>query len=267
MIADDVDEPWNPTRIFRDPVHRRIGEHIQVARARDAQPGPDILARFARGQRRDLAAQPDPLLELLELGEVELGLELRLTHEQDLQELVRRGLEVREQPDLFQRRGVEVLRFVEDEDGVLAGPFALDEEVVQRDEPPRLRRLAIGNPKVREDVLENAVKRERGVEDEGDRGLSVEPLPKGVEQGGLSRAHLAGQDHEAFALLDTVLELGERLLMPRTHVEEFGIRGRVEGLLAESVEGQVHATALRSQHFGPRARRGTRFRGRRSRRC
>src|SRR5207244_4946384 len=78
VIADDIDEPWNPTRIFRDPVHRRISEHIQVARARDAQPGPDILERFARGQRRDLAAQPDPLLELLELGEVELGLELGL---------------------------------------------------------------------------------------------------------------------------------------------------------------------------------------------
>src|SRR5207249_8344353 len=105
VIADDVDEPWNPTRIFRDPAHRRIGEHTQVARTRDAQPGPDILARFARGQRRDLAAQPDPLLELLELGEVELGLQLRLTHEQNLEELVRRGLEVREQPDLFQRRG------------------------------------------------------------------------------------------------------------------------------------------------------------------
>ena len=90
---------------------------------------------------------------------MKLGLELWLTHEQDLQELVRRGLEVREQPDLFQRRGVEVLRFVEDEDGVRAGPFALDEEVVQRDEPPRPRRLAIGNPEVREDILEDAVKR------------------------------------------------------------------------------------------------------------
>ena len=204
--------------------------------------------------------------ELLQLREMELGLELRLAHQQDLQELGRRGLEVREQSDLFQRRGAQVLRFVEDQDGVLTGPLALDEEAVERHESLRPRLASLGDSQVLEDVLEDAVKRQRGIDYEGDRRLAVEPLTKGVKQRGLSRAHLAGQDDEAFPLLGAVEQLGQGLPVRRTHVKESGIRRRVEGLLRESVERQVHATALRSPHSAPGARPGARFRWRRSRR-
>src|SRR2546422_7974816 len=185
---------------------------------------------------------------------MELGLELRLAHQQDLEELGRRGLEVREQSDLFQRRGAQVLRFVEDQDGVLTGPLAFDEEAVERHESLRPRLASLGDSQVLEDVLEDAVKRQRGIDHEGDRRLSVEPLTKGVKQRGLSRAHLAGQDDEAFPLLGAVEQLGQGLPVRRTHVKESGIRRRVEGLLRESVERQVHATALRSPHSAPGAR-------------
>ena len=84
VIAHDVDEPWNPTRVFRDAAHRGVGKQRQVTRARDAQPGPDVVADLVRSQGGDLAAQPDPLLELLQLGELEPGLELRLPDQQDL---------------------------------------------------------------------------------------------------------------------------------------------------------------------------------------
>src|SRR5947208_88006 len=99
-----------------------------------------------------------------------------MPHQPDLQELGRRGFEVREQQDVFQRRGVQVLR------------------------------------------------------------------------------------------LAPVEELSERLTVRRAQVEESGIRGRVEGFLREAVEGQVHATVLRSHYFAPGARPAARFRWRRSRR-
>src|SRR2546430_14910740 len=99
----------------------------------------------------------------------------------------------------------QVLRFVEDEDGVLAGARALDEEVVQRHESLRRRLSALGDLQVLEDVLENTVERQGAIEDGGDRGLAVEPLPQSLEQGGFSGAHLAGQHDEALPLLDAVL--------------------------------------------------------------
>src|SRR5437660_7507707 len=204
--------------------------------SRNAQPSPDVLAGFSQSERGDLAAQPDPLLELPKLGETELGFEFRLTHQQDLQQLIRRGLEVREQSDLFQRRGVQVLGFVEHEDSVLAGPRPIDEEVIQCDESLCSRVPPRGDPQILKYILENAVKRQRGIEDKGDRGLSVELLTKGVKQRGLSRTHLAGQGDEASSLLDAVQELGERLPVRRTHVEKSGIRGRVEGLLRDTVK-------------------------------
>src|SRR5207245_2394694 len=104
---------------------------------------------------------------------------------------------------------------------------------------------------VLEDVLENAVEGQGAIEDRRDRGLAVEPLSQGLEQGGLSGAHLAGQHDEALPFLDAVLELGEGLPVARTHIEEAGVRGRVERLVRESVKRQIHATALRSPHFAP----------------
>src|SRR5437016_9144234 len=80
MIADGADEPWDPPRVFADAVHRGIGEQPHVTCPRDAQSRPDIFAGFLRGQRGNLTAQADPLLELTELGETERLRELRLAH-------------------------------------------------------------------------------------------------------------------------------------------------------------------------------------------
>src|SRR3989454_11718227 len=121
---------------------------------------------------------------------MELGLELRLAHQQDLQELGRRGLEVREQSDLFQRRGAQVLRFVEDQDGVLTGPLALDEEAVVRHEPLRPRLASLGDSQVLEHVLAPAVNPQRAIDHEGDRRLSAEALTKGAKTRWLSRGRL-----------------------------------------------------------------------------
>src|SRR2546430_7595630 len=48
VIADHVDEPRDPARIFGDPVHRWICEQTQVARAGDTKPSPDILTDFVQ---------------------------------------------------------------------------------------------------------------------------------------------------------------------------------------------------------------------------
>src|SRR5207249_6207705 len=113
-----------------------------------------------------------------------------------------------------------------------------------RHEPLRPRLSCLSDPQVLEDVLEEAVERQGRIDDERDRAVSVEPLTEGVKEGRLPGAHLTGQNDEALSLLGSVEELGERLPVPRSHVEESGVRGRVEGLFRESVEGQIHTTIL-----------------------
>ena len=69
------------------------------------------------------------------------------------------GLEVREEPDLLEGLGVEILGLVEDEHGVLAGALALDQEVLEREEPLGSGTPGLGDAEVLEHVLEDPSKR------------------------------------------------------------------------------------------------------------
>ena len=166
---------------------------------------------------------------------------------------------------MLQRRGVKVLRLVDNDNGILARPLALDEKVVQRDESLRPRLPCLGDPEILQHVLEELVEGQRGVHDERDRALIVESLTKSVQEGSFSRTHLARQDDEALPLLGAVEELGQRFAMSRTHVKELGIRGRVEGFFGQPVERQIHFTIL-TRRPAPRARPGARSRWRPHRR-
>ena len=81
------------------PVTRsRRASGVQRAAPRDGDQHPD---------REDASLSPtvaahDPLLELAQLGEVELHLQLRLPHEQDLQQLLGGALEVGEHAHLLE---------------------------------------------------------------------------------------------------------------------------------------------------------------------
>src|SRR5262245_59789726 len=102
MIADDVNESRDPAGIGSDAFGRRIREQLEVRGARFPEPALDVLAHLVIGQRTDRGLHTDSLPELAKLGQLQLQLELRLTHEQDLQQLLGRRLEIREQPDLLE---------------------------------------------------------------------------------------------------------------------------------------------------------------------
>src|SRR6266850_1180741 len=50
VIANGIDEAWDPARVRRDLVDRWLAEQVQVASARDPQPGSDVRADLLRGQ-------------------------------------------------------------------------------------------------------------------------------------------------------------------------------------------------------------------------
>ena len=113
----------------------------------------DLLGR----QRVDIALQLHPLAKLPELATVELGPELRLAHEQDLEQLVRSRLEVRQQPDLLERRHPEVLGLVEDQHGALARAPTVDEDAPEGEETLGRCRLRRRDAQLLQGVLEQAV--------------------------------------------------------------------------------------------------------------
>ena len=103
MIAYRVHEARDPAAVLGDARDGFLGEEAEVARAGDPEPGPDIVADLLGCEGRDAAAEPDSLLELAELGQIEPGPELGLADEEDLQSLLARRLEVGEEPDLLER--------------------------------------------------------------------------------------------------------------------------------------------------------------------
>src|SRR5262249_38959073 len=133
VIAERVDEARDASGVLGDAADRGVGEQTEVLRAGDAKARADVVAGLLLGQRRYAAAKADSLLELTQLGTVQRVQQLRLAHEQDLQELFGLGLEVREKPDLLDSAKVQVLRLIEDEHGVLASSAPLEQEIVQRD--------------------------------------------------------------------------------------------------------------------------------------
>src|SRR5262249_20947855 len=152
--------------------------------------------------------------------------------QEQLEQLARGRLEVREQADLFEGPAVEVLRLVENQDRVLPRAAALDEEVVEGEEPLRLRAAGRGDAEVLQDVLEDALERQEGVEDEGRLGGRVERLQERLQQRGFARPHFGGEDDETPALLHAVEELGERFLVTRGGVEKPRVRRGVKRFLA-----------------------------------
>ena len=134
VVTQDVDSARDPARVRGDSELRPIAEEFGIGCARHTEPGLDVVANLPVRQRRKVTSQFNPLLELPKLREVELRPQLWLAHQQNLQELLRRRLEVGEHADLLECAHVEVLRFVEHEHGALAGLPTVEHEAPQGQE-------------------------------------------------------------------------------------------------------------------------------------
>src|SRR5215813_1433631 len=187
MVAERVDETRDPARAFGDTGDRRLGEEPEVRRPGDAKSRADVVARFFRGQGQDAASKTDALLELTQLGTIQLVQKLRLPDEKDLQQLLRIGLEVREEPDLLEGFEAQVLRLVEGQHGVLTGPAPLDQEVVQGNEPLDVGLAGLDDAEVLEHVLENSLEGQGRVENKGRGAVALEPAQERAQECRLTR--------------------------------------------------------------------------------
>ena len=93
-----------------------------------AHVGNRVLAR----QRLQVEARSDALGKLAQVVASEQFAQLRLADQDDLQQLLRLGLEIGEQAHLFQHLGAEVLRLVDDQHHAAPGGVGAQQVVIQQ---------------------------------------------------------------------------------------------------------------------------------------
>src|SRR5262249_56513635 len=157
--------------------------------------GVDVLGGLLGREGTDAESQRNPLMELPHLRPRKLRSKLGLADQQNLKEVGGGRLEVREEPDLFERLECEVLGLVENQDRSLTGAVTLDQEGVEGDEALGLRLAGLGDAEVLEDILEQSIEGQRRVEHEGGGG-AIEPPPQEGEQRGLLPPPLSARQHE-----------------------------------------------------------------------
>src|SRR5262249_35309875 len=101
LVCDDVDPAGQSSGGGREIADSSVVEKIGAVIACSAEPKRDVCAHFLRFQRRERKTVRDTLAQLANLRLAQIVVELRLSKEHDLQQLMLLGLQVGQQPDLL----------------------------------------------------------------------------------------------------------------------------------------------------------------------
>src|SRR5690606_19159832 len=179
-----------------------------------------------------------------------------LADQDDLQQLLRRRLEVRQQAHLLEQLRPERLRLVDDQHDAPPLRVSLEQLLVQRRDQ-RAQRAAgrDRHSQLVEDVLDELARRQLRIQDQRDLGLLGELLEDAADQRRLAGADLAGQLDEAAALGDTVDQMRERIRMAAAQEEIPRIRRDRERLFVKSEKFGIHEFDLDIQRASVRRAR------------
>src|SRR5206468_3657021 len=168
--------------------------------------------------------------------------QLRLSDQNNLQQLLCERFEIRKHPNLFQHLISKVLRLIHDQDRGFARPVPLQQPVVKPHQNLALRARVTRYAEIRHHVIEKLRNVHPRIEDKC-RGhlLCPQPFEQFIDERGLARSNFAGQQHEAFAALDTVGQARERLLRVPRQKQITRIRIDVERVRPKAEKFLVHA--------------------------
>src|ERR1017187_1183523 len=243
IFAKVVDDARNATRILIEFAQRLVGENRRLRRRPGTlQTGQHVGARLRFIQRLKLTAQRNPLLQLPQLRRVKHHLQLRLTHENNLQQLLLRRFQVGQQPDLLQEFVPQSLRLIHHQGGNEPTSVALDEVAVQIKQHLGLGAPGIGQPQVGHDVLEELHHRQQGIENVAESDVFLAQLrQQATNQQGLARAHLAGDHNEALPAANSVVQVGQGFIVPRRRMVEERVGANLKGIARQPEELFIHA--------------------------
>ena len=129
-VADDVDEPRDAPGHPLHGAQSRGGEDGRHG-AGHREPVVHVGAAFGGGERCQVIAAGDALRQLAQFRARQQLTQLRLAHQDDLQELLLAGLQIGEQPHLFQHFRRQSLGLVDDEHHAPAAGMGLQQVRVQ----------------------------------------------------------------------------------------------------------------------------------------
>ena len=152
----------------------------------------DVRLGLAPVERRQVVAGGHALRELAQLAAAQHLVQLRLAHEHDLDQLLGVRLQVRDEADLLQHLGREVLRLVHQQHHVAVLGARVEQEAVERVHVVLERRAGHGDVQVLQDRAQQLLAGERRVEHERGGGARVEPGQEAAGERRLAGADLAG---------------------------------------------------------------------------
>ena len=102
LVGQYVDPPHKAARAAGEPPYRPPREQPHALITTGPQAGGEVFGHLLRREGREVKAVGDALLELADAGSGQRLVQLGLPEHHDLEELLVLGLEVAQEPDLFQ---------------------------------------------------------------------------------------------------------------------------------------------------------------------
>src|SRR4030095_5215624 len=248
VVCQDVDRTGDAAGVLVNENHRLAGEQPCGIAAGGADASRNVADRLLHGERPQLAAKRNALLQLAEGRIVQPRGDFRLPGNYERQKRLRRHLDVRQQTDLVEQLRRETLRLVDDEDGRLVRLPALPQQYLELEEEVGLRYLRLrAEGELRRQHLDELVPCEgRVVEMHAVRSRRL-TFDRRANRRGLAGAGFADQQRDPLAAGDAVFEVADRLAMDCGGDQIPRIGRQVEGSGGEFVELLVHGASIRER--------------------
>ena len=217
---------------------------LRPSPARHAEAVADVGDGLGVGERSQVPAERDALVQLGEGRVEEDGRELGLADQHEAEELLRAGLEIREQPELLEHVDGDGLCLVDHDHGQTPRLALREEMRVQGIHDVDLALAGRRHPELARDPLQQVLPGQRRVEDVGRRHLGAEVGEEGAQQRRLAGADVAADADEPARLDEPGAQVREGLRVLGGEVEVARVGCQPKRRIGEPEERFVHPAVL-----------------------
>ena len=181
----------------------------------------------------------DPLRELAQIGPVQQFPQLRLSDQNDLQQLLGGSFQVGQEADLLQHLDREILRLIHQHDDAPAFGVRIEQPSIQRVHhllDAVAIRIGDGQAQLLADREQKFHRGDAWIQDHGDIGVMRDTRQEGAHHGGFAGAHFAGQLDEATRFIDAIQQMRQGLRMTLAQIEIARVRSDGKRLFSEPKE-------------------------------
>ena len=171
-----------------------------------------------------MIAYRNPLSELTQFRLLQDLRQFRLARQDNLDQFVRLGFQVGDQPDLLQDQRFQVLRLVDNQHHGTSCMVLGEQEAVEGIQQFRAVQPFPGDPEFPVDAAQKFRGGKARIEDQGAaKSCIVELAEQCPQDGGLAGPHFTGKGDETGMVVDAVDEMGKGLLMVFAQENEAGV--------------------------------------------